>query len=242
MSSGGFTILRGILKRHFRCSVAELRECREEELNNFDVLVLCTTEAPELTEDQVAALSAWVQRGGCLVVSAFSNWSGHQHFATRTVGWLGISTLPQAQFEGMRRHRLEPPEGDSGEAARRILAGPFGKVRELVNLGESEFELRREATQRGAVILNRSSSPEHSPQLATLVYYPPCPVARGGVSGNGRVLVCSNYHWLADPEWWNGGLIAWRPDSVEDGEALRPNQTFLLNFIADAVASRSRQA
>ena len=44
------------------------------------------------------------------------------------------------------------------------------------------------------------------------------------VTGMGRVLVCSNLHWLADHDHWNGGL--WREHPG--------NQVLLLNFLSAA--------
>ena len=66
-------------------------------------------------------------------------------------------------------------------------------------------------------------------RTGTLLYYPPRRVADGGVTGRGRVLVCSNLHWLADEEHWNGGLYL---------EGM--NLPLLHNFVTSAVAARVR--
>ena len=68
--------------------------------------------------------------------------------------------------------------------------------------------------------------------VASLLFYPPSTAEEGGrdsgVTGRGRVLVCSNYHWLCDASYWNGGTFS----NGEDQKAL------LLNFIAGALAAR----
>ena len=48
------------------------------------------------------------------------------------------------------------------------------------------------------------------------------------MTGAGRVLVCSNYHWLADPSHWMGGTLF-------EGA----NLPLLHNFVAGAVAARA---
>ena len=87
--------------------------------------------------------------------------------------------------------------------------------------------------QLGAVSLSPSSSLPHNrvPQrFATLLFYPPSDGIRpAGVTGKGRVLVCSNYHWLCDAHYWNGGFI-------EEAN----NRRLLLNLIAAGVAARVR--
>ena len=61
--------------------------------------------------------------------------------------------------------------------------------------------------------------------LATLCFFPPGHTLTGE---RGRVLVCSNLHWLADADYWNGGTFK-KADSAR----------LLLNFLAGAVASRT---
>ena len=60
--------------------------------------------------------------------------------------------------------------------------------------------------------------------VATLLYYPP----NAPATAKGRVLVCSNLHWLANSSYWNGGTF-----SLGDGQ-----RRLLLNFLAGAVAAR----
>ena len=46
-----------------------------------------------------------------------------------------------------------------------------------------------------------------------------------GPAQAGQALLCSNYHWLADPAGWNGGLIHFGDNAV-----------LLLNLAAAAAA------
>ena len=52
------------------------------------------------------------------------------------------------------------------------------------------------------------------------------PTTAQGVS-KGRVLVCSNFHWLCDRSHWMGGTFG-----------IWDNQRLLLNFVAGAIADR----
>ena len=61
------------------------------------------------------------------------------------------------------------------------------------------------------------------------MFYPPKPRAQGGKTGRGRVLVCSNLHWLCDPSHWMGGHF------TEDS----PQATLCLNFVAGAIGARA---
>lgn len=62
--------------------------------------------SPRLSLDEQTALKAWVVRGGALIVSAFSHWSAHEHYARDTVGWLGIQTV---RVLGSSESRLSEP-------------------------------------------------------------------------------------------------------------------------------------
>ena len=107
------------------------------------------------------------------------------------------------------------------ETSQLVACGPFGAVRELCNVGESLFHTTHLAYERGAVKLTAGGL-----DFSTLVYYPPGCEA----SGEGRVLLCSNYHWLCDGRHWMGGFFG----SHEGGRRL------LLNLVAGAVAARVR--
>ena len=105
----------------------------------------------------------------------------------------------------------------------------------FVNCGETPFHVLDAAFEAGAVQLVVNEGEQRTallPQrVAKLVFYPPRPTAEGGVTGRGRVLVCSNYHWCADPAHWMGGKLF-------EGA----NLPLLHNFIAGAVAARSPRA
>jgi len=109
LSSGGFTELHACLRERFHlAALHEILALDTPALAPIDVLVICTTEGPALGADELAALRAWVQRGGALITSAFSNWSAHAHFAAETVAWLGLRTVPQARFLPRLTHAIEP--------------------------------------------------------------------------------------------------------------------------------------
>merc|ERR1711879_763580 len=153
----------------------------------------------------------------------------------------GLETIPHTAFLEHRKHDLiDPGQLRKLSSMRMLLTGPFGKPVHFVNTGESRFRILEGAIRFGAVQLTEHQGDD----LATLVFYPPRSVAHGGVTGKGRVLVCSNYHWLADAGHWNGGLFAYRNRGSQDlqpDQALRPNQALFLNFVAGAVAARADQ-
>lgn len=93
---------------HANSCIASLRA---ELLAPLDVLVLCTTEGPALSQPELAALRSWVEAGGALIVSAFSNWSAYNHFAAQTVSWLGLQTMPLASFGGTTVSSFRPGQG-----------------------------------------------------------------------------------------------------------------------------------
>lgn len=230
LSGGGFNNMLVALARYFAFEHIEMDTLQEDTLAPLDILLLCTMEGPPLGADELRALRSWVEGGGSLITSAFSNWSAWNHFAANTVGWLGLETIPHADFDGLREHELINlrSQGSDTDRTYQLLAGPFGQPAHFINMGESNFRVLPDAMQFGAVGL-----------ASKLVFYPPRLLSHGGVTGKGRVLVCSNFHWLADPNHWNGGLFNCRPREVAKHEAERPNQALLLNFVAGAVAART---
>ena len=234
LRSGGFSELHSLLRDHFTVRHEDLCTLSPEALRGVDALVLCTTEGPALAPDEVHALQGWVQEGGALIVSAFSNWSRHGHFAAETVGWLGIRTIAGAEFLPRHSHTFRQDVTACAETARLCGAsGPFAVAAsgQFVNTGESVFCITEEGFAGGAVKLCdlHPAAPATlnfmmpTEGLTTLCFYPPgSPAAQ-----KGRVLVCSNYHWLADACYWNGGTL-------QRGD----NARLLLNFLAGAVAAR----
>lgn len=256
LSGGGFTVLLATLRRHFDFKLLELEELADDALSGLDMLILCTTEGPPLAEAELEALRKFVVSGGALIASAFSNWSQYRHYAAATVGWLGIQTMPRAPFMGRGDYDLTAATAElDGGVADSLLTGPFGHVDTFINQGESYFTVQDAAIRQGAVRLaGQVIGQDQQMATTTLVFYPPgrCWLgARGpllevpeGITGAGRVLVCSNLHWLADTQHWNGGLFAERCKNTNEEDsspqrALRPNQALLLNFAAGAVAARA---
>jgi len=239
LSCGGFRGMLETLHHCFALEHVELAQLRFDTLEPLDVLVICTTEGPALTNDELAAVRAWVEIGGALIASAFSNWSAHGHFAAGTVGWLGLETIPHASFGRFAMHDIIPLEmlDADCEATSLLLAGPFGQPKHFVNIGETSFNVSEDAERCGAtrITQDRQGSP------ATIMFYPPRPVLHGGVTGKGQVLVCSNFHWIADRGHWNGGTFKYRGNAAQNrpDDSPQPNRSLLLNFIAGAIAARA---
>jgi len=107
---------------------------------------------------------------------------------------------------------------------------PFavGARGQFVNVGESQFRVTGDAMTLGANVLCKLSASNVDEEFgriddATLVFFPPgCMAAK-----KGRVLVCSNFHWLCNAHYWLGGTL-------KAGDCAR----ILLNFFAGAVAAR----
>ena len=201
-------------------------------------MILCTTEGPALSAEELASLQKWVRRGGSLIVLAFSNWSAHCHYAQATVGWLGITTFPGAQFRRHQVQKLKPLPGITTN-------GAFGNQTVFDNSGETVFSLNANGgdddddlaiTSLDSGNYNVQIPPfyervfgavrevAHGPNMTCLAYAPP------SSSSQGHVLVTSNYHWLANNTHWNGGTWTSSPS----------NQTLLYNFLAKGL-TRPRQ-
>jgi len=203
----------------------EIKILTDASLAPLDLFILCTTEGPPLTADEIAALRRWVEAGGALIVSAFANWSSHSHYARETVGWLGIDSIPDSGFDAPARHNLirDFAQGHVSE----LITGPFGNVDDFANQGESGFTLRQGC---GGVKLTNCI-------LTTLVYFPPdtynaTGATRETITGKGRVLVIGNYHCLVNPGHWHGNPAY---QFVKGGH----NESLVRNLIAGALASRS---
>jgi hypothetical protein len=249
LSDRGFACLLSTLQAHFAFSApVDLPKLDPSSLEKLDVLLICTTQGPALTTAELAALREWVHAGGALITSAFSNWSQFGHFAATTVGWLGIGTTPRAPFMQRTTHAVRhaaaalplPTSESLGSLSHRSLtsdSAPFGEVTRFTNTGECVFRLLDVATDSGAVPLVPPQADDRGPRGETLVFYPP----GGEITGRGRVLVCSNYHWLCDALYWQGGSFGHTGGVLgrdDDNDAF--SCRLLLNFVAGAVAARVR--
>ncbi len=143
LESGGFRELGQLLSTFFTLRPGSaaagdgpyflsLDTLTDPRLVSLDVLVLCTTQSDPLTADELAALRRWTLAGGALIANGFANWSTHEHYNRRTVGWMNVETLPGWPFERFHSHELRQSELRSAR-----LDGPFTTPREFRNRGES---------------------------------------------------------------------------------------------------------
>jgi len=244
-TSEGFTQLRKIIRKNFsspeESEILQVTEINERTLNrSVHVFILCTTEGPPLSDDELKALQRWVQKdGGALIVSAFSNWSQYEHFAEKTVGWLGVQTIRGCGFLPTTNHKISPycsSDYTINETSSLITHGPYGPIKVFRNIGDSMVRTTPETfTKYGAVQLVTSLGSRNllAAGKAQLLFYPPSNYQRDNnmivTSGRGRILLCTNYHWLADSSHWDGGTIL-----ATGGSQIN----LFLNFVAGALASR----
>jgi hypothetical protein len=174
----------------------------EESLRRVDMLLLCTTEGPELSDAEQQGLVNFVRQGGTAIVSAFSTWSSFGHYNRKLSAWLGVSVVPGAAFSHPQVTTV----------AGGLPTGPWDSQGRLHNMGENQFTVDTGGGMR---------------KTYTSLYF-----RRGhACTGAGHVLVCSNFHWIADPHHWHGGRF--------QEEA---NRHLLLNLVADAAIHRQSSA
>jgi hypothetical protein len=87
--------------------------------------------------------------------------------------------------------------------------GPFGSVASFTNRGDTNFGLLEGVVNPPATPIFLADRFALAPAL-------------------GRVVICSNFHWICDPGGWMGGLFA-------EGE----NTVLWLNLAAAACRARS---
>lgn len=184
-------------------------------LANVDLLILCTTEGTELTDAEQQGLIHFVRhQGGTAIVSAFGNWSRYGHFNRRLSDWLGVTVVPGANFVFELRTTFIPG----------LPLGPWHSEGIFHNIGETQFRFQQEQ-QDEAMEGSIGKGQDEEEEVRTSVFFP-----RGNArTGAGQVLVCSNYHFLADPNHWRGGLFL---------EPTAANRHMLLNLAAHAAAYR----
>ncbi|CAB9524774.1 expressed unknown protein [Seminavis robusta] len=128
-----FDSMRSELETHFAFQL-ELVDTlptftEEQQQKQVDMLILCTTEGPGLSDEEQQGLIHFVRNGGTAVVTAFSEHSQHGHFNQKLVDWLGIDVIPHSPFiRRARKSRLAS-----------LPNGPFPSTGQFVNLGETTF-------------------------------------------------------------------------------------------------------
>jgi hypothetical protein len=187
-----------------------------EALAKVDLLLLCTTEGTELTDTEQRGLVHFVRhQGGTAIVSAFGNWSHFGHFNRRLSDWLGVRVMPGANFDFARRTTFIPG----------LPLGPWPSGGNFCNVGETEFTLQPEQHDDAPEGSTGEEEEDEEEEVRTSLFFP-----RGHErTVAGQVLVCSNFHFLADPDHWMGGLFHEPTDA---------NRHLLLNLAAHAAAYR----
>jgi hypothetical protein len=231
--------MRRVLDRRFDVTITTADRMEEGQLAHVDLIILCTTEGAELDDCEHRELQRFVHAGGTAILSAFANWSAHDHYNKRLTDWLGITVTPHAHFCPPATHELTAEcsklvsDAEQNPEVDALLSGPWGTVRELRNEGETQFQLAADGAAGGLVL---GLDPLSQPVLA---FFPRLltpksshrtaeqDAPRAGARRQGQVLVLSNLHCFADANAWNGGL--WRHD---------PNQRLLFNLISSALAWR----
>ena len=103
LESGTFSEMLETLGKLFELSIRTADTLEPHSLDGTDVVLLCTTEGQGLSEGELHELKRYVRSGGTAIVSAFANWSRHNHFNAALSGWLGVDTLPREQVSAQPR-------------------------------------------------------------------------------------------------------------------------------------------
>ena len=122
-----------------------------------DAVFLCTTEGPSIDDDELAELQRFVRGGGTAILSAFANWSRHNHFNRKLSGWLGVQPTEGSNFMPRTTHPIGDSQVEQLRAAscgesNVLRSGVWGSVKEITNTGETEFQISA-AEGRSAVAL-----------------------------------------------------------------------------------------
>jgi hypothetical protein len=187
-------VMRHASRRHASLSHCRARHALEQALlDGVDLLVLNTTSATvPLSAAEADALASWVRAGGTAVLNSFSNWAASAQGNAPLVGWLGAHARMGAAF-GARAVVPLSTEPEIVARARALLRGPFGAVRAWGNVGDTAYGL--DAAVLGA-------EPSEFRLADRLHWFEGAPAV-----GAGRVLLCSNFHWLVDGSGWTGGYL-----------------------------------
>lgn len=148
--NSGFQDMANDLKEHFDFAL-RLSFRLPENLSDTDLVILCTTEAPELSDTEQSSLIAFVRAGGTAILTAFSNWSRFGHFNRKLVEWLGVDVQPGSFLEG--RSTVVPD----------LPTHPWGCEPHLSNKGESHFVLDGE--ERTCAFFPRGHRKTHAGQV-----------------------------------------------------------------------------
>lgn len=236
--------LRAVLGPAFDLTLRTSATLDASLLSGAHVLIANMTCAREpLSAAEQSALIGFVRAGGTAILNAFCNWSANAACNGDIVHWLGVGmqvgfsfgprVLEKLGGSGADEDGEEAPndngvvgQASTSESARTpeasaLLRGPFGVPRSWANEGSTDYAL--DPRQLGmASPLEVAQRFELAPHLHFINGRP--------VVGSGRVLLCSNFHWLVDRRGWHGGSL--------ELSGQNDNAVLLRNLCAVACAPR----
>eukprot|EP00448_Togula_jolla_P026065 CAMPEP_0170650300 /NCGR_PEP_ID=MMETSP0224-20130122/45733_1 /TAXON_ID=285029 /ORGANISM="Togula jolla, Strain CCCM 725" /LENGTH=375 /DNA_ID=CAMNT_0010981961 /DNA_START=39 /DNA_END=1167 /DNA_ORIENTATION=- len=231
----GFSELRCMLAEHFALETRPFDTIEPGLLHGVHLLVLETTYLTRaLLKTELEEIWRFVRAGGTAVFNAFSHMSSSGTYAEELLAPLGISVQQGAPFGRATAHPIDMESVeqallDVGFPRNRMLRGyRAGQLVEepedysprlpmFANVGETLFKVGPDAV--GALQLTRRRVLRNTGGMAFggLALFP-----RGTpMTELGQVLVCSNMHFMADAQHWQGGTC-------------KANKPFLLNLAASA--------
>jgi hypothetical protein len=181
------------LRYHFDLRLKTLNRLEPSVLGDVHLAILCTTEGVALDRSEMQELQGFVHGGGTAIVSAFSNWSAHDHFNENLVHWLGVDVIPHAPFNscriysGLKAFSLDAQRVKDGPGMAQgellnasdaaglqvMLDGPFGAVVTFRNTGETDFALHPVAGRRAIVLVGEHDlRAELADSAHTLAFFP----------------------------------------------------------------------
>jgi hypothetical protein len=201
------------LKSLFEATLQYVNFITPQILEKTDVLILCGTEGPPLSNEELAAIKSFINRGGTAILNGFSNWSTYQHYNHGIVSWMGINPIIRSYYQQIRDNYILPNV---------LPPGPYGEITQVPNVGQTDFIITDNGYANGVQPLAKGIaegtwSMAFSPRGSSL-------------SGKGQILVVTNFHIFVNRFAMSGG-------TYEGG-----GRPFILNLIADAITHSNHRS
>eukprot|EP00992_Anisonema_acinus_P003612 TRINITY_DN13446_c0_g1_i1.p1 TRINITY_DN13446_c0_g1~~TRINITY_DN13446_c0_g1_i1.p1 ORF type:complete len:226 (-),score=12.93 TRINITY_DN13446_c0_g1_i1:325-1002(-) len=111
LASNLYTHLRESMQESFDFRLVTMKTLSPEALASVDVLVPCMQRRSDrLAPSEVAAVTAFVARGGCAFFSAFGNNCQNGDYAQALLTQWGIQTIPEAEFRPACTYHVTKPD------------------------------------------------------------------------------------------------------------------------------------